>query len=69
MSKPEKTVLTPGKMRAMRMLAKAQHVIADSEPDPHYEHLQRVAARKLYEAARPRLKIVGKGTRAEGESP
>ena len=44
MRKPEKSVLTPGKMRAMRMLAKVQHMIADSEPDPHYEHLQRVAA-------------------------
>ena len=69
MSKPEKSDLTTGNMRAMRMLAKAQHVIADSEPDPHYEHLQRVAARKLYEAARPRLKIVGKGAHAKGESP
>ena len=69
MSKSEKAVLTPGKMRAMRMLAKAQHVTADSEPDPHYEHLQRVAARKLYEAARPRLKIVEKSTHAKGESP
>ena len=69
MSRPEKSVLTPGKMRAMRMLAKAQHVIADSEPDPHYEHLQRVAARKLYEAARPWLEIVGKGAHGEKESP
>lgn len=58
MSKREKSVPTPGEMRTMRMLAKVQQMMAGSEPDPHYAHLQRVATRKSYEAARPRLRIV-----------